>query len=388
VIRVLSVIHHPFFGGPQNQVLRLAAPLRERGFSTLVVLPDEPGNAFERLSAAGVDVVRMPLARVRGRLDWRIQRDVVLTLVGDVPRLRRLIRREHIDLVVVHGLVNPQGAVAGRLTGRPVVWQMLETVLPYAVRFAYAPLVRLLASTVMATGRSVADAHPGIRRDAGRLFPFFPPVDTRVFAPDAGERRAARAALGFETDDVVVGCVTNFVPLKDLETFISVARQASAARSDLRFALLGRPVGTQTEYAQRVLSGAADLVDSGQLSVRDPGADVARHLRALDVFLATGVSEGIPTTLLESMSTGVAVVSTDVGGIREVVTHGRTGLLAAPRDRSSLTQHVLTLAAEPLRRHAIANAARAQAVSAFDVGVCADVHARAFEAALELRRRR
>ena len=63
--RVLFVIHFPVFGGPHNQALRLAHPLLARGWDTVVVLPAEPGNAAERLRAAGVEVVTMPLHRLR-----------------------------------------------------------------------------------------------------------------------------------------------------------------------------------------------------------------------------------------------------------------------------------------------------------------------------------
>jgi len=58
-------IHYPFFGGPQDQALRLAGPLAARGVATSVVPPDEPGNAAEHLCAAGLEVVPLPLHRLR-----------------------------------------------------------------------------------------------------------------------------------------------------------------------------------------------------------------------------------------------------------------------------------------------------------------------------------
>lgn len=383
-VKVLSVIHYPFFGGPHNQVLRLARPLRDRGFSTLAVLPDLPGNAFSRLSAGGVEVVRVPLGRMRARLDWRVQRDSLVALAHDVPRLVRLIKHEQIDLVVVYGLVNPQAAIAARLCGRPLVWQILDTRAPGVVRRALSPLVRILASTVMTTGVAVADAHPGLPRDAKRLYPFFPPVDSQLFAPDASERKSARAALGFEDGDTVVGCVANLTPQKGLEAFIGVARQVSRTRPNTRFALFGSQMETHRDYAGRLLAAANDLRRSERLVVADIGADVPKYLRAMDVFLATAVprSEGISTTILEAMSTGIPVVSTDVGAIAEALNHGTTGYLVAPLDPAALIHHVLQLVDDPDRRKRMGAAARQHALREFDVGRCADVHARAFRAAL------
>ena len=61
----LFVIHYAQYGGPHNQALRLAGPLRERGWETVVLLPDEEGNAAERLRAAGVETLTVPLGRIR-----------------------------------------------------------------------------------------------------------------------------------------------------------------------------------------------------------------------------------------------------------------------------------------------------------------------------------
>jgi glycosyltransferase involved in cell wall biosynthesis len=346
------------------------------------VVPDEPGNAFERLTTAGVDVVRMPLGRLRRRLDWRLQRDMLFTMAGDLPRLVRLVRREHIDLVVIHGLVNPQAGIAARICRRPVVWQVLDLSAPRPLRIAVMPLVRALSSSVMTTGIAVADAHPGLPRGRTRLYQYFPPVDTRLFSPNHAERNAVRAALGFSEHHTVIGCVANFTPEKGLDRFLSVARSVCELRPAARFALFGRPMETHADYARRLLSSSLDLQRHGRIVVLDEGPDVPTHLRALDVFLATSRSEGIPTTVLEAMSSGIAVIATDVGGTREAVTHGVDGYLAAPDDRAALVDYVLRLIDDPRRRGALAAAARERAVSEFDVEQCADIHARAFEVAL------
>jgi glycosyltransferase involved in cell wall biosynthesis len=385
--RVLSVIHYSSFGGPHNQVLRLAAPLEARGFSTLAVVPDEPGNAFDRLDAAGVDVIRMPLGRLRARLSWGVQRDSLRTLAGDVPRIVRLIREEGIDLVVAHGSLNLQAAVAGWRCKRPVVVQVVDTRTPRALRILTAPLLRAFATTVMTTGRAVADAYPGVPRDSSRVFPFFPPVDTRLFAPDDTARLETRAALGFGPDDVVLGCVANITPQKDLETFVTVAGRLSVTHPETRFALFGPRVATHDDYADRVLSQAGRLLDERRMVVKDVGADVAEHVRALDVFVATAVprSEGISTTILEAMSSGVPVVSTDVGAIREAIVHGATGYLAPPGEPDALIRFVTHLVESSAERSSMARASRDRALAEFDVERCADVHVRAFRAALALR---
>ena len=83
----LAVIHYPFFGGPHNQALRLARPLRSRNVETTVVLPRDEGNAQARLRAAGVDVIECPLSRLRAQLSPAIQVRYAHSFAADVRRL-------------------------------------------------------------------------------------------------------------------------------------------------------------------------------------------------------------------------------------------------------------------------------------------------------------
>ena len=138
-MRVLAVIHYPMFGGPHNQVTGLDAALRTAGSRRWRCCPDEPGNAVGRLMAAGVETRAMPLARMRPSADPRLQLADGRGMRADVARLRGAIRRERADLVLLPGLANPQAAVAARLEGVPVVWQIVDTrVPPPAARRSWA----------------------------------------------------------------------------------------------------------------------------------------------------------------------------------------------------------------------------------------------------------
>ena len=46
-MRILSVLHYPFFGGPHNNIIRMAAWMADRNVEMIAVLPDEPGNAAQ-----------------------------------------------------------------------------------------------------------------------------------------------------------------------------------------------------------------------------------------------------------------------------------------------------------------------------------------------------
>ena len=71
--------------------------------------------------------------------------------------------------------------------------------------------------------------------------------------------------------------------------------------------------------------------------------NVRDYYACFDVFAMSSIAEGIPVTLLESMAMGVPHVVTRVGGIREVLLEGETGLGVESQDRDSLAASFLKL---------------------------------------------
>ena len=305
---------------------------------------------------------------------------------AEVAALRRLIQSCRVDLVQVNGLVNPHGAVAGRLERRPVVWQLQDTRAPMVVRRAMLPLVDRLATMVMVTGLEVARAHPGALELGGRL-PCLPPVDTSVFRPRAGARSQARRCLGLPQDAMVIGTVGNLNPQKGHEHLLrAVARLQAPRPPGMHVCILGAITPTHMTYELRLRRDAARLARTTgvQTMIHDPGDDVAGLLPALDVFAMASVprSEGVPTALLEAMACGLPVVATDVGAVAEAVADEVTGLVVPASDEAALAAALGRLAAAAELRGHLGTAARRWVEISCDLEACADLHAAVYDRAV------
>jgi hypothetical protein len=103
-------------------------------------------------------------------------------------------------------------------------------------------------------------------------------------------------------------------------------------------------------------------------NVRFLGArnDVNTLLAGADLFVLSSISEGIPMTLLEAQAAGLPAVVTDVGGNREVVIHGETGLLVPPRSPEALAESMLLLLRDPNRARLMGEAGRRRVEALFD----------------------
>jgi glycosyltransferase involved in cell wall biosynthesis len=388
-MRFLHVIHYPVFGGPHNEVLRLARPLAERGWVPLVLLPQEPGTAVERLESAGIEVVQRPLHRIRATTDPSHHVRMAAAFRREVSAIRRLINERGIDLVLIGGLVNPHGAVAARHEGVPVVWQIVDTRPPFLIRRALTSFVLRLSDAVMFNGRALIRSHVGGRPLDIPYTVYDPPVDTALFTVSPERRRRTRRLLGIPDDALVVGTVANLNPQKGLEFFIRAAAIMYRALPGTRFMSVGAHHATHRGYEEQLES---ELSSSGipreRFIFTGGRSDVEKFYPAMDVKLITSVprSEGTTTTAAEAMACGLPVVSTDVGAVREVVEHGVTGFIVSPGDAKALARHALRLLENDDLRSRLGAAGRQEAVERFDTSVCVPKYLRVFETAVRRRR--
>lgn len=381
-MRILAVIHYPVFGGPSNRFGRLTDPLRTRGVDTYAIVPTEPGNVAERLRAFGTPVIEMQLHRVRDPREIRANATFLTSFRSDVRRIRGLLRELRPDLLIIPGLPNAQSAIAARLEGVPVVWQIVDSRAPGILIVACMPAVRRLADAVMFWGGPVRDQHLRGRPLSQPIFLAHSAVDIDAFKPDVDRRRAFRAQSGVPDDAPLVGLVGNLNPQKGIETFIATARQLADRFRSAHFVHVGAKYGTHEQYT-RDMEAAAAHISGGRFHFAGPRSDIENVYPALDVQMVTSVpkSEGIPTVALEGMACGVPIVATDAGSTRDVVTDAETGFVLPPGDVAGLTAAVARLIESPSLREEFGERARARAVREFGVDPVSDLHLEVFAAA-------
>jgi len=387
-VNVLSIIHYPIFVGPHNTNLRVIPRLREHGIETIVVLPSEAGNAAERLRNGGIEVIQIPLGRVRARPDPRVQARFIAGLWPQVRALRKIIRERGIDVIWLNAMIHPHGAIAAWLEGVPILWHLIDTYPPMILRRAMMPFVTRMAACVMTDGLETARAHPGAVALGSRLIVFAPPVDSAVFKPDADLKARIRHELGIAEDERVAGNVANFAPYKDHLTFVRAAAELRKTHPKTRFLLLGRPYEQFQAYADSITaeSERLGLRVGYDLIIRDAGDRVAEFERAFDVFwMTSNAVEAGPTAMFEAMASGLPIVATDVGASQQVLEEGVTGFVVRRSSPEAIAAATRCLFDDPRLLAAMSAQARRVAVAKFDVEICAELHARALRIATQKR---
>ena len=206
----------------------------------------------------------------------------------------------------------------------------------------------IVACSDVITANSVAElnelvAHYGA--DPTRIEIVSPGVDRAVFSP--GRQHGARAALGWGTEPVVL-FVGRIQPLKGPD----IAVEALALLSDptARLVIVGAASGAEgEEELGRVKDAAAvnGLVDRVSFVPPQPHHALCTYYRAADVVVVPSRSESFGLVALEAAACGTPVVAADVGGLRTLVDHGRTGYRIEGRDPQAYAAAIQRLFDDP-----------------------------------------
>jgi glycosyltransferase involved in cell wall biosynthesis len=177
------------------------------------------------------------------------------------------------------------------------------------------------------------------------------------------DRRAARRAAGFDPARRLVAQVGRLEAQKDYPTFLAAAARIAPAASDVDFLIVGDG-GLRGE-----LEAIARRLGLGP-RVRFLGLrhDVPAVLAGVDVLTLTSRWEGLPNVVIEAMATGAVAVVTDVGGCRELIAPGETGMVVPPGDAAAVAHAVIEILASPGRAALLASAARRRVERDFTVG--------------------
>jgi glycosyltransferase involved in cell wall biosynthesis len=157
-----------------------------------------------------------------------------------------------------------------------------------------------------------------------------------------------RGELGIGDGCVLIGIIGRLVPVKNHRMFLDACKKLfdmAAGGPDIRCVVIGdgeERAGLEG-YAEKLGIGEKIVFSGWKEEMADVYAD-------LDIVALTSLNEGTPVALIEALAAGRPVVSTDVGGVKDVVEDGVNGYLVASGDAPGLAKHLFGLAGDPKKR--------------------------------------
>jgi L-malate glycosyltransferase len=340
------------YGGAERQLALLAGGLAGAGEKVHVFCLSETVKPHGlALEAAGVELTVIPR---RGPYEPL-----------RVIRLASALRRNGITLV--HSFLEVAtiySYLASQFYRLPPLLPSLRS-LPVRESWPHRMLLgRALRYSTLVTANSEAGAEAYQRRylRRGSAIEVIPNGVEEMPAISAVERLAARRLYGVRESGPVVGTVSKDDPDKNVPAFLRLAAGLGKKLGTVCTMLAGR--GLDESYAVRqgvVRQALCDSFFLGELEEMRP------FYAALDLLVITSLREGMPNVVLEAQMCGVPVVAFDIGGMRETMDPGRTGLLAPAGDEAALLEMTADLLADRKRLDSFGEQARQYTINKFGV---------------------
>ena len=312
---LLFVSHDLSVSGAPILLLHLSTWCVQNGMFVVVAAPSD-GPLRRQFEAAGIPLLIDPLVLSGHESFANFARDFDCVLANTI-RSEPAVR----------------SANAARV---PVIWWVHETQVGehYLREDRKLRSSLTLADVILAPSERTAMVYRPFTESSVQCSPYgIPDVEENGLSED-GQPRAFRF--------LVLGSIE---PRKGQDIFVrAVAALPTALRQAAEFHMLGRVM--DPEFGARVATEACAF-ESVVIDGPRNHQEALEALRRIDVLVCSSRDEAMPVTILEALSLGKAIISTDVGGIGEILTDGHEALMVRPEDPEALAGAMVRLLKDP-----------------------------------------
>ena len=351
-------------GGGQRSLLLLLNLLDKNRFTPFVgCLGDSPFATEARRTDANVVPLSLPAAHNKTN---KVRRFTLGDLLEDFRRLgvllqlHRMVKRYSIDLIHANSLsVALLGGIVARINRVPILMHKR-----YATSYGILDRIceRLLHRVIL-----VSEATRWTFAPPAKQTLIYNGVDLDTFQASPEEVETLRSELLPDASDtsIVIGVVTRITPEKGIH-FLVRAMGELKGRTDIKLLIVGGSYFQQdVDYMNELKQEVTDLGVEDSVIFTGFLSDTRIVTSLIDIVLVPSIiPEACPRTIIEAMAVGKPVISTPLGGSKELVTR-ETGILVPPEDASAIADAIVTLATDRERLKAMSEASRNRAEQLF-----------------------
>jgi len=328
-MKILYLANHINIGGITSYIFSLGQGLVARGDQIYVA--SGGGEMEEDFKRQGLICIRVPLGT---------KSEVSPKVAASLFKLLPFIKEQKIDIIHANTRVTQVlGSLLARFSGRPCIWTCHGF---FKQRFSR----RLFPCW----GRKVIAISEAVKKHLVDDFRVNP-QDIRVVHNGIDvERFQVKIKYDFGLGPgPVIGIIARLSDVKG-HIYLIEAMQKVLAKIPLAKLLI---VG-DGKMKEELVNLTARLGLSKSVTFVPSLKDTRSALSAMDIFVLPSLKEGLGLSLMEAMAAGVAVIGSEVGGIKNLIEHGKNGILVAPQDVENLSKAILELLEDSRKRQYLA----------------------------------
>jgi len=363
-VLVFAAYFYPHVGGYEKNIHELFKRLVQRGYGIDVVTCNT-NRALTEEELDGIHIHRLPSWNILGGT-YPIPKPTPTTL-----KILLHLFRNRFDLVNTQTRffsTSLLGLIFAKIKRAPLVHtergtrhsvsanRMVET-----IGKTYDHIVGSLIVKSAWRNIGVSQAACNFAKHLGARHPIVIPngVDTDIFKK---METNLRDSLGLG-DAMVVTFVGRLIHAKGVHDLISAFAKIKRLIPQAKLLIVGDgPYRADLDRLAHQVGCKGDIIFLGEKKQNE----VIRILSATDIFVNPSYSEGLPTSVMEAASIGLPIIATDVGGTREIIANGRSGILIEPRQPQQIVAGITSLIRDSKMASELGAAARRLTSRRFD----------------------
>lgn len=318
----------------ERLILTLTEKIEKSRFSISIVSLTEP----ERVSKTFLNSARA-LGAPTNLIPWKRSKPFATSIL----KLTKLIKKYEIDIVHTHEVrTNLVGLIAARLTGVKMVASIHGWVMN-TVPFLWKLYQHFDRRVIRCCDHIIVGSN-FLRNEIIKMGIPSQKVTTIHNAIDTTSLDLSASSMNFKKKynlnpkDTLIGTVGRISREKGHKYLLEAAKIVIQQHPDVKFLIVGEgEIRAELEIYAKSLGIFDNVIFTGYYK------NLSEALAVMDLFVIPSLTESLPLAVLEAMAAGKPVISTNVGGIPEIIIHGETGLLVRPQNGMELANSIITM---------------------------------------------
>jgi glycosyltransferase involved in cell wall biosynthesis len=339
-MNILYLTNHLNIGGITSYVLTLATGLKKRGHKVFVA--STGGGLLAKFTDSGIFYIAVPM---------NTKSEISPKIIASAFKLLSCIRQNDIDIIHSNSRTTQVlGCLLDKLTGKAHI----HTCHGFFKRRLSRRLFGCWGREIIAISEQVK-AHLkqdfGIREEIIRVINNG--IDAQKFQIQNHKSQTEIKRMFGLGEGPVVGIVARLSDVKGHVYLIEAMKTVLERIPDAQLLIIG-----EGKMKQKLVNLSIGLGIDKNVFFIPRTENTPEALSVMDVFVLPSLKEGLGLSLMEAMASGLAVIGSDIGGIRSLIDNSRNGFLVRPADSKGLACAITDLLQSPGKRRAVGEQAR------------------------------
>ncbi len=340
--KILVLDHTPFVGGAQLAVIELIKKIRKTDIEIVIVnsLKAAELGFVSEYEKAELKYYLIPF------LPWKKQAFFGLfNLLADLKRLIRIIRTKKIDLIFTNTVrADILGALASLLTGRKIIWYLLDYTFPRKL----FKILSALVFKIYFVSRSVAEYYGMGDKNNDQVFYLWSNMLEKLETINVEGRGEKRRELGINPGDFLLIYVGRLVEHKGPQVLIETIKEFKKQALPVKALVIGTGKGQEGDNELALIQAVKDNNLENDIIFLGPQKEVAPYLVLADALVLTTIGpEPFSSVVLEAMLSRISVIATNTGGTNEINNPDKACLIIEPNNPQALEAAIKELRGNP-----------------------------------------